>query len=171
MKNTHYLIRLHGRVDRAMFDRVREKLALVPKESSVFFHINSQGGELQYARLIAQLISMKSRETETETIAIGYGRVDSAAIHIFVSCTFRVAYEHTRFFLHMPFDMDFPETVMSFQKEEVEYLAHMVGRPVPVIHQLMEQGVDLDLPRAANLGIVNLVISKKTLEQKRRLKP
>ncbi len=159
MKN--HLIRLHGRVDRAMFDHVKERLTCAPTGALIFFHINSQGGELQYARLIARLITFKSRDFET--IAIGYGRVDSAAIHIFVSATFRIAYNHTKFFLHMPFDMDFPETVMSFQKEEVDYLAQMIGRPVAMVQQLMQQGVEVDLVQAASLGIVNFAIQKNSI--------
>lgn len=155
------LIRLHGPVDRFMFEKVERRLGTVPKGSAVVFHVQSSGGQLLFARKISRLILGTSRDCET--VAVGYGRVDSAAAHIFVSCTYRVAYDHTRFFLHLPSDALGEHSDNLFQDEEVSYMSRMTRTPEHVMGQLMSQGVSVSVSEAARLGIINFPMEKRML--------
>jgi ATP-dependent protease ClpP protease subunit len=158
----HHLIRLQGAVDRAMYDLFKSSLEKI-QEGAVYVFISSTGGELEYARKISNLIF--SRQTTIQVVGIGYHHVYSSALHIFMACTYRVDYAHTRYLLHLPSSdgsVDGDRGVELAQQEEVEYFTRMTRRPKELIKSLMIQEVYLDSRQAYHLGITNFVLKKES---------
>ncbi len=157
----HNLIRLHGRIDRAMYESFKKRFEAIPEGEYVYLHINSTGGYLDIAWEIEKLIIR--RQNELKIVGIGYKNVHSAAIHILLACTFRIGYSNVKYLMHLP-KSDGSElgdrVVLKMQNEEIDYFARMLRKSKTLIYQLMQQEIYLTAYQAEMLGILNFKFEK-----------
>lgn len=152
-------IRLFGRVDRMMYEKLEKKLHAISPYSCLFLIFSSNGGDLYWARKASVLIHKVSVEKNLTTVGFGYGNVHSAALRIFLMCHYRLGLPTTKYLIHLPKDISFEMNDINLRlvnDEEIYFFFKMTGVPEYVAKQLFFQGVTINGSQALGLGITNL---------------
>lgn len=158
--------RLHGEVNSEMYEKLlgSVKRAFEKRAKSLIIHINSPGGSMESAVKISELLFF-CKKLGIETYAVGYKNVHSAALLIYLSCIFRIAYKETKFLIHnaRPVDSDNDEDYKVLEKEFYDFFSETTKITVEKFSALAKRSTYISYDFAFANKIVNLEWSKNLL--------
>ena len=160
------ICRLHGIVDENMYLKLEKTIQRMIDSSKkeLLLHIYSIGGQNEWAMKIHALL-YRCREHNIETYAIGYKTVHSAALIIYLSCAFRIAYEETQFLIHNVKAMagESLSDICNAEKEAFEYFSKVTTVETSTFYSLAAATTYLTYDEAKQYKIINFDYKKGLL--------
>lgn len=158
--------RLHGEVNSEMYGKLLNsvKRAFEKRAKGLIVHINSPGGSMESAVKISELLFF-CKKIGIETYAVGYKKVHSAALLIYLSCIFRVAYKETKFLIHnaRAADSSEDEGYKVLEKEFYDFFSETTEISAPEFYALAKRSTYISYDFAFAKKIVNLEWDKNLL--------
>jgi ATP-dependent protease ClpP protease subunit len=122
----------------------------------ILLHINSIGGENKWSMSMRKLL-FKCHEEGIETYAVGYKKVHSAALLVYLSCVFRIAYKETKFLIHYPSPTESEKKSFLTRglRTILTYYTHVTKFTLSELYDLAKKKTYVDYDEAVRKGIVN----------------
>ncbi len=157
------LFRIHQPITFDFLDVFTKRISKYQKDDMVVLHFDSAGGDiLAVQKMIHLLYTLK-----VTTIGVAYGRVYSAALPLYVACSYRIAYDTSKFLIHNAYTEKMSVSQIQVSQKEREIFDFIVGRTSlssEHLYQLAKEDTYLSKTQAVDLGIVTLEqYSKKPL--------
>jgi ATP-dependent protease ClpP protease subunit len=147
------LCRLHGFIDESAYYKLKESLERAREKSlPALIHINSVGGEKSWADEMHALLYQYS---DVEKYAVGYEKVHSIALVIFLSCKYRLN-KNIQFLIHRaqkaPKETD--DEYLISEKQTFEFFASVTNIPIEKYYELADANTYLSYDEAIEKNIV-----------------
>jgi ATP-dependent protease ClpP protease subunit len=152
------LCRMHGKICEETYLNLLNAIKRARQlKKPILVHINSYGGEIDWASKIRALL-FQCKNEGIDVYAFGHEKVYSAALTIFLSCFIRVgAPAKTNFFIHLPevSTEESDEKVLKFQNDIFEFYAQVTNLSADEYYALAKDETYFGYHFALQKGIVN----------------